>query len=163
MHYQDQQTKRNNELAKIHIAKKDLAMEEDTYRQIIREVGGARSGSSADLDLAGRSKVLKHFADLGWKPRRRRSNTSHPDQADANATPGQVDMITAIWLRLGAAGVVKDTSRRAMRTWLMNTTRRYHPRRVGYSDPRFLPNWVAVQVIEQLKAWAERCEVDWRD
>lgn len=162
MLHHDQQLKRKNELAKIHIAKKDLEMAEDIYRQIVREVGGARSGSAADLDMAGRSKVLAHFADLGWKPRKRRSNDTSPEQADANATPGQVDMITAIWLRLGAAGIVKNTSRRAMRSWLMNTTRRYHPKRVGYSDPQFLPNWVAVQVIEQLKAWAERCEVNWR-
>ncbi len=148
---------RTNDLAKIHIAKKYLQMDDDIYREIIRTVGKVKSGSSADLDLAGRSRVLHHFKQKGWKPRRKKIN-KNPEMA----TQGQIDLIHHIWQCLGADGVVKDTSKKSLRVWLMNTTRRYHDNKVGFSSPEFLPSWVAVKVIEQLKNWANRCGVKWQ-
>ncbi len=148
---------RNKELAKIHIAKKDLHMDDDSYREIIRIVGKAKSGSSADLDLAGRSRVLHHFKQKGWKPRKKKSTKNL-----SMASQGQIDLIHHIWQCLGARGVVKDTSKKSLRIWLMNTTQRYHDKKVGFSSPEFLPKWVAVKVIEQLKNWANRSEVNWQ-
>ena len=43
-------------LAKIHIARKQLGMDEDTYRAMLQSVGGVQS--SKDLDDAGATKVL---------------------------------------------------------------------------------------------------------
>ncbi len=57
---------RRRDLAAIHAAKRDLAMTDDAYRDILWSV--ARVRSSADLDQAGRSKVLDHFRACGWKP-----------------------------------------------------------------------------------------------
>lgn len=66
---------RNAELAKIHIAKKALALDDDAYRQILWTV--ARVRSARDLDHAGRQRLLEHFKACGWRPTRR-ARRHHP-------------------------------------------------------------------------------------
>lgn len=53
-------------LAKIHIAKKQLAMDDDSYRAMLRSVGGV--DSSKDLTSMGAAKVLRHFERIGFTP-----------------------------------------------------------------------------------------------
>lgn len=57
---------RNPVLAKIHIAKKALGMDDATYRAMLQSVGGATS--SKDLTEAGVKKVLAHLQRCGWTP-----------------------------------------------------------------------------------------------
>lgn len=54
---------RNVDLAKIHLGKKQLDMEEDTYRDLLWTI--ARVKSSADLDEYGRKKVIDHMRKCG--------------------------------------------------------------------------------------------------
>ena len=67
-------------LAKIHIAKKQLNLDEDTYRAMLQEVAGV--DSAADLDQRGLGKVLDRLADRGAKftSRGRTSEKSTPHQ-----------------------------------------------------------------------------------
>lgn len=58
---------RGNALAQIHIAKKQLGLDDDTYRAMLW--GVARVHSAADLDHAGRAKVLAHLKHCGFKSR----------------------------------------------------------------------------------------------
>ncbi len=58
---------RNPALAKIHIAKKDLAMDDDTYRAMLKNVAGVES--SRELTDTGITKVLAHLQRCGWKPK----------------------------------------------------------------------------------------------
>ena len=55
--------RRRCQLAKIHIAKKQLKLTDDVYRGILLQVGGV--DSSKDLDDAGRARVLDHLRQLG--------------------------------------------------------------------------------------------------
>lgn len=57
---------RNGDLARIHIAKQQLQMSEDDYRAMLWTQG--RVKSSADLDHAGRRRVLDYLASIGFKP-----------------------------------------------------------------------------------------------
>lgn len=155
---------RNAELAKIHIAWKDLSLQEDTYRQIIRDIGKAPSGSSADLSPEDRHRALKHFENLGWEPlrktRKRKPKVSRNNEILASAE--QVTLIRHIWCCMAQAGAVKAGDEAGLRAWVRASSRRYHPQRAGYSAPNFLPQWVAIKITEQLKKWARRCEVKWR-
>ncbi|MGC0153300.1 gp16 family protein [Chromobacterium vaccinii] len=58
---------RNPALALIHIAKKELAMEEDAYRAMLLSVGGV--ASSKDLSPEGIERVLTHMKRCGWLPK----------------------------------------------------------------------------------------------
>lgn len=59
--------KANARLAKIHIAKQQLGMDDATYRAILQSITGVRS--SKDLDDAGYDKVMAHFERCGFQPK----------------------------------------------------------------------------------------------
>jgi len=59
---------RRRELAQIHIAKKQLGMDDATYRDMLWAC--ARVRSSGDLDYAGRQRVLEHLKRCGFAPAR---------------------------------------------------------------------------------------------
>lgn len=58
---------RNTDLAKIHVAKKQLGMTDDDYRAMLWTQG--RVKSSTDLDHAGRQHVLDYLKTIGFKPK----------------------------------------------------------------------------------------------
>jgi len=67
---------RKNELAKIHLAKKQLALDDDEYRAIMLSVTGKQS--AADLDWQGRHKLLNHFKKIGFKIVAKTAQRSRP-------------------------------------------------------------------------------------
>lgn len=145
---------RRRDLAKIHMGAQALGLitrgDDSNYRVMLTAVAGVES--AAALDVLGRAKVLAHLRKLGWKPTKPRA--ARPPVAD------QVAMIRALWAHLAAAGVVQNHTEAGLRAWLKSQTRKYHPQRAGYGAPEFLPGPVAQRVIEQLKGWCQRCEVD---
>jgi len=64
-HYQRPMTtgQRNGALAKIHLAKKQLGMDDDTYRAMLQAVAGV--ASSKDLTERGINSVLAHLQKVG--------------------------------------------------------------------------------------------------
>ena len=72
---------RRRELAQIHIARGQLGMAEDSYRDILFTV--ARVRSAADLDHVGRKAVLDHLKACGWKasaPKAEKENDRRPNE-----------------------------------------------------------------------------------
>ena len=145
--------RRNKELAKIHIGKNHLNMDETTYKNMLWTFG--RVKSSADLDEHGRHAIIKHLEKCGVTFSKRDSKRNKTGVATIN----QVAMINALWGNLVNAGVINDDTPAGLRKWLQNTTRRHHASRLGWTAPQFLPSDVARIVIEQLKKWCDRTEV----
>ncbi len=138
----------SNDLAKIHIAKKALGLDDDTYRAMIRRIGGVES--SAQLDAAGRRALLAEFRSKGWKPA-----PGKAAKARALASDPQSRKIRSLWLALHAAGKVRDPSEKSLA--------HYVKRQTGVDRL----NWLSVQqartVIEALKGWAARTGVKLED
>lgn len=59
------EARRRAALGKIHIAKKQLGMDDDTYRSMLLTLGGVKS--SKDLTPEGINKVIRHFEQSGVK------------------------------------------------------------------------------------------------
>ncbi len=59
---------RTREIMWIHMAKAHFGWDDDLYRDVLEDVGGARSAK--DLTPLGRARVLKHMERLGWHPKR---------------------------------------------------------------------------------------------
>lgn len=59
---------RRAELAKIHLQAKELGLDTDTYRDVLHMVAGV--ASAADLDAAGRQRVIRHFNTKLGRPGR---------------------------------------------------------------------------------------------
>jgi len=74
---------RKAELGKIHIAKKQLGMDDDTYRDMLFTI--ARVRSAAQLDAQGRRDVLRHLRACGFKAERLRNYPGRPKNIDSEA------------------------------------------------------------------------------
>lgn len=74
---------RRRDLALIHLAKKDLGLDEDMYRDILMQCCGVES--AAELDPANRRKLLAFFRGRGWGRKDHSKNRPHnmnaPDRA----------------------------------------------------------------------------------
>jgi hypothetical protein len=51
--------------ALVHIAKEDLQLEDESYRQILKGVAGVES--STQLNIEGFEKVMRRFEEMGFK------------------------------------------------------------------------------------------------
>ncbi len=129
------------DLAKIHIAKKELGLTDDEYRDIMRHRFG--KDSAAMLTPGQARRLLSYFRSRGWRPRRQRSLPGMEVPPDP-----QSRKCLALWITLHKSGAVRHASDRALHAFVRRVTGRDHLR------------WCTVQekgeVIEALKAWAKR-------
>jgi|SRR3990172_11659104 len=96
---------RNRDLAAIHIAKAQLALDDETYRQMLYTI--ARVKSSADLDFAGRKRVLDHLRARGFKARPDRQQAAshqHPGRPANMDNPDRGPSLRKIEALLADAG-----------------------------------------------------------
>jgi len=78
--------------ALLHVAKKQLQIEDADYRAILQREAGCQS--SRDLDTDGLDAVLRRFGELGFVPSSRR-----PDLGNryGMATRKQIGFIRSLW------------------------------------------------------------------
>ncbi len=95
-----QRRQRRGLLAKIHIAKQQMGLNEGEYEMFLRSLGVA---SSADLTLDGLEKMIKLMKYYGWKPVRSRRRGREQTQA----------RLAALQARCGEqAGEIKNGEKR---------------------------------------------------
>lgn len=84
----------------IHVAKRNLALGEGEYRDIIRTVGASESGSAKDLTPEGCKAVLDHFRGLGWLPTKLAGQklTGLNGYRAGMASQKQIRMLLSIWV-----------------------------------------------------------------
>ncbi len=128
-------------LAKVHIAKKELAMHEDSYRALLQRITGKDSAAAcAEAELQA---VMDEFKRLGWADRR----------AKPRSRKAHVRMIYGVWADLRP--YLRDSSRLALRHFVQRQTAT-EERPDGIADPEFLTAQDGNKVIEALKAWLAR-------
>lgn len=129
-------------LAKIHVAKKQIGMDDDSYRAMLRSVGGVESAK--DLSASGATRVLRHLEQSGFKPTR--PATSNRPLAD----DAQSGKIRALWLDLHRVGAVRNPSEEALAA--------YVKRQTGVDALQWLTSPQASRVIESMKRWVGRVQ-----
>lgn len=72
------QDARRRDLAMIHLAAKQLGMDESTYRDMLWTV--ARVRSAGDLDHAGRQRVKDHLKACGFVPAPSKARKAFPGE-----------------------------------------------------------------------------------
>lgn len=151
--------RRRRELAAIHIAATELGLidngDDAQYRDMLWTV--ARVRSAAKLDAAGRQRVLDHLRGLGWSPSGKRRQ-----KAEGAVTDEQLALIRHIWRAMGDSGELRRPGEQGLRAYVSRFTRHATPGRSGFSSPEFMTRTAARDIIEQLKKWAKRCNVDWQ-
>ena len=95
-------------LAKIHIAKKELALTDDAYRDILRLHFGAESAKELN-DRQG-TVLINLFRAKGWAPRERpeakraprpRRSSTYIDIPEGGPATQQQRMVAGLWNELG--------------------------------------------------------------
>lgn len=131
---------RRNNLAKIHIAKQQLCLDDEDYRLIVKRVCGVES--AAEADFSGHLQLLKEFKRLGWKPK-----PAKTAQAPSIKDP-QTRRIRWLWLRLIEVGEVRSTELSALASYVKRLT--------GVDRLEWLTAAQAHRVIGGLQQWAGR-------
>lgn len=140
---------RRAELAKIHMAAEQLGMdtgdkdEGSEYRSMLWTVACVRS--AAELDWAGRKKVLDHLKACGAK-----LGFEGKPQSRALATDPQSKKLRALWLEMHTLGIIKNPDESALCAFVKRET--------GVAALQWLKPAQASQVIERLKQWKLRAE-----
>lgn len=136
--------------AQIHIARKDLGLDDDTYRAALMRITG--KPSSTNLSVPEMMRVVADFQEKGWKAKRKLSPRSA-----GNKHKTLVDKIRALWIDMGKAGIVRDSSEAALETWVRHqTSKRNGGIGVARVDWLEQDTKLAVMVIESLKRWQDR-------
>ncbi|MBN3006353.1 regulatory protein GemA [Chromobacterium alkanivorans] len=123
----------------IHVAKRDLALDDDSYRAILQRIG--KQASSSKLTIPQLSQVLEYMKQAGFKVRSKAGG--RPLAKDC-----QSKMIRGIWLELAGMEVVRNASEEALATFV---------KRMAKVDTlQWLSTEQASLVIEHLKEWRQR-------
>lgn len=129
---------RNRLLGLIHLAVKDLGMEDDDYREVLRrETGKQSAGQCSPPEMY---RVIAAFERLGWKGSGRGSarRASHPIARKARA----------MWIGLHALGAIDNPSERALE--------HFGKRQLGVDKLQWADQSHSGPLIEALKVMAER-------
>ncbi|GBR09446.1 gp16 family protein [Gluconobacter frateurii] len=130
---------RKGRYARLSIARKQLCLDEDAYRDRLERETGKRSAK--DMTIAEMDKVLAGFKRDGFRP--------SPPKGKPTSSRPEVRKVFALWKEL-APCLRSGGSRESLRAFVK--------RMVGVDDPNFLSGAQAGVVIEALKAWGERVE-----
>lgn len=129
-------------LAKIHIAKKELNLQDEHYRNILNQKFGV--SSSAFLSDSQASVLITSFKGLGWVPRSKPKKYDDQKGDVYSATPAQKRLIEALWHDLYRG----NNETKHLRQFLWN--------HVKVSDVAFLTRDTAHKAIEAMKAMTDR-------
>ncbi|EDL3540832.1 hypothetical protein CRW69_07865 [Salmonella enterica subsp. enterica serovar Newport] len=139
---------RDKLISTIHVAKRELRLDENTYKDALRTATGKTS--CRDMTKTELSKVLAAFQKRGFKVRSRPQNRAlKPATVTAK--------IRAIWRLMYAQGFLSRDSEAALNGWVRKQTA---PQNGGEGVANY--QWLerepalASDVLERLKRWHRR-------
>ena len=135
--------------ALLHVAKRDLGWDEETYRDVLKSHGGVKS--SKTLDYEGFLAVMDHAEQCGfvstWKAGIQKSKklkyAEYEGRRGDFASPAQMRKVNATWMN--NARVRTD---KAMNNWLKN--------RFGINDIRWMMADQVTKVLEGIREMGKR-------
>ncbi len=133
-------------LVKVQIARRDLGLDEDTYRAMLSRITGRASAS--DCTDAQLGAVLDELKAKGWKPKVVKGGRIARLGKPATAGQPVAKKARAMWISLHQLGVVRDPSEAALEAFAC--------RQLGIERMRWMVASDGYAVIEALKAMAER-------
>ena len=129
----------------IHVAKTQLGLDDELYREVIESCTGKTS--SKLLSIPQLESVLTRMKQLGFQ-------VESKDKAGVKnlADDAQSRLIRHLWLQLYNAGQVRNSSETALAKFVEN--------KVGVSALQFLSTKNADMIINHLRQWCKRCGIE---
>ena len=142
----------------IHIGKSQLKLNDENYRAVL--MGSASKESCKDMSALELDKVLQRMKSMGFKPTNKRVSSSKfsPKSRDKRQK-SMLDKLRQVWIEMSYAGYLKDGSEKALLNWSKNQVKRFN-KSIAIESLEWLRPWMLFSLIEQLKKWQKRCEVE---
>jgi hypothetical protein len=138
---------RTGAIRRIHAAKTKAGLDDEAYRDLVERETGRRS--SKELDDAGLRKLITVLDGLTPKEARAVGRAAYAVRKDARPIARKV---VALWLMLWNLDEVQSRNDRAIDAFVERVT--------GKQALKFTTNGEAGKVVEALKAWCRRVDVD---
>ncbi len=129
----------------IHVARRDLGMADDTYRNLVAQYTNGKT-SSADCTAPELNRIIDHLKKAGFKVRKPKA--AKPAERRPLATDPESTKLRAVWLLLHEIGATRSNSEAALAAYVKRMT--------GVDDLHFTRGADKYHAIEGLKAWAAR-------
>ncbi|THA21139.1 regulatory protein GemA [Histophilus somni] len=139
----------------IHIAKQKLAIDEFSYRAMLKRITGKES--TTKMSLAELMMVMHELEQKGFKKTAKKP-THSPSTKSAVAKSNIAAKIRAIWINMHKQGMIRDGSEQALNAWVRSVA---NPILRNQNQPLVLnvgalEDQMASIVLERLKKWQQR-------
>ena len=137
-------------LGMIHMSKKQLGLDDDTYRAVVARITKGRVDSAGDCTPAELKALADHFRTQGVAPKvvaggqAGKPRAAGPRRADHPAAK----KARALWLALADLGVIRERSESALEA--------FAARQLGVEKLQWANQGQTYKLIEALKKMAER-------
>lgn len=128
----------------IHVARRKLQLDDDTYRSVLHRVTGKQS--CRDLKVGQLEDVLKVLEDKGFRRTRPRSPARRHRETDITAKA------RSIWRQMHLDGFIRDGSDTALDTFVAKMTVRTNKGK-GIASLAWCRGDNLLMVLESLKQW----------
>lgn len=123
----------------IQVAKRQLGMDDATYREMLLSVAGV--ASSKECTPRQLDAVIEHLKRCGFQP-----------STPFSPVDPQVAKLESLWRELHTCGVVRSPTRQSLNAYVAKVAR--------VDDVAWLSTAAASRVIEQLKKWLARVKLE---
>lgn len=149
---------RANLIKLIHVAKRELGLDDDTYRLLLEAESGKASCSK--MNIKELERVLDAMESKGFK--RQTKGRKTPFKKRLSPKSGQVkteiDKIRFVWISMSKHGFVRDGSETALDAYVRRITNRN--KGDGVDHVAWCNASQAYSVLESLKSWHRRVMID---
>lgn len=149
---------RNSLIKLIHVAKRELTLEDDVYRMLLE--AETNKTSCSKMSIKELEKVLAAMESKGFK--RKVNSTKKPFKKRLSPKSGKskntvIDKARSIWITMAQHGFVKDRSENALDKY---TQRILKHQKDKVDCIAWCDEWQAGRVVEVLKSWHRRVMID---
>lgn len=129
----------------IHVARRDLDMADETYRDLVAKLASGKT-SSAQCSVPELERIIAHLKKAGFKVRKPKA--AKPAERRPLATDAESSKLRAVWLLLHEIGATQSNTEASLAAYVKRMT--------GVDDLHFTRGNHKYRAIEGLKAWAAR-------
>ena len=131
----------------IHVAKRELGMDDGTYRAMLQGAGGA--DSTAAMDLPALERVYKRARQVGFEVKYKADSWRTDQSANYKRAARPLERkVWAMWYALGREGKLQTPTPAALQAFVKRQT--------GVDHVRWCNDCQLHELIEALKLWQER-------
>jgi len=139
-------------IAKIHIAKKELNLDDETYRGVLSHL--TDESSCSKMNDSQLKRVVQYFKTKGFQVKSANGKRMSPHSSETVKTP-EIRKIRAIWITMNLHGFVRDNSESALDAYVKRMSAN-HNNGKGVDSVGWLSGELAHKVLEAMKAWHKR-------